>query len=42
MPGHVAYDWQAANAGELICTGRKARGYDGQPPELSPSEDLFT
>ena len=41
MPGHVAQDQQAANAGELIRTGRKARGYGGQPPELSPSEDLL-
>jgi hypothetical protein len=42
MPGHVANDRQAANAGELICAGRKTRGYGGQPPELSLSEDLFT
>ena len=41
MPGLVAQDRQAANAGELICAGRKARGYDGEPPELSPSEDLL-
>jgi hypothetical protein len=41
VPGHVAQDQQAANAGELIHAGRKARGYDGEPPELSPSEDLL-
>jgi hypothetical protein len=32
---------QAANAGELICAGRKAWGYGGQLPELSPGEDLL-
>jgi hypothetical protein len=37
----VAQDRQVANAGELICAGRKTRGYGGQPPELSPSEDLL-
>ena len=37
----MAQDRQAANAGELILAGRKARGYGGQPPELSPSEDLL-
>jgi hypothetical protein len=41
MPGHVAYDRQPANAGELICANRKARGYDGQPLGLFPSEDLL-
>jgi hypothetical protein len=42
MPGHVANDRQAANVGELIYAGRKTKGYDDQPPELSPSEELFT
>jgi hypothetical protein len=37
----VAGDRLAANAGELICAGRKAWGYDGQLPELSPGEDLL-
>ena len=37
----MAQDRQAANAGELICANRKARGYGGQPPGLFPSEDLL-
>jgi hypothetical protein len=37
----VAGDRQAANAGELICAGRKAWGYGSQLPELSPGEDLL-
>jgi hypothetical protein len=41
MPRHMAYDRQAANAGELICSDRKARGCGGQPSGLFPSEDLL-
>jgi hypothetical protein len=37
----MANGQQAANAGELICTGRKSWGHDGWPPELSLGEDLL-
>jgi hypothetical protein len=37
----VAGDQRAAIAGELICADRKAWGYGGQLPELSPGEDLL-
>jgi hypothetical protein len=29
VPGHVAPSRAMAVTGELICSGRKARGYDG-------------
>jgi hypothetical protein len=41
MPGHVAYDLQAANAGELICANRKARGYGGQPLGYSQAKIFY-
>jgi hypothetical protein len=40
-PGHVAQDRKTAVVGELICSSRKARGYDGESPELSPGEGLL-
>jgi hypothetical protein len=32
IPGHVAQGQQATVAGELICAGRKTRGYDEPHP----------
>jgi hypothetical protein len=37
----VVADRRTANAVELICAGRKAFGYGGRLPELSPGEDLL-
>jgi hypothetical protein len=34
-PRHVAPEQQAANSGEVIWTGRKASGYDGQGETVS-------
>ena len=40
-PEHVAQDQKTAVADELICSSRKARGYDGESPELSPGKGLL-
>jgi hypothetical protein len=41
---HVAPEWQAANSGEVISTGREASGYGGQGGTVSqahPQRQIF-